>query len=96
LGGKILLPLDLLAPPNVYLPRTPEVSRIIPHDDLVSDLVFAFEPSRQFAVSEIHAGRFPFWAPYQYAGASFVEPNISPLQLLQYLIASPVVVAWLN
>jgi hypothetical protein len=93
-GQKILLPLDILALPDVYLPRTPEVATIIPHDAVLSDLVLSFEPSRRFAVSEIHAGRFPFWAPYQYAGAPFVEPKYSPLQLIQYVTASPVIIAW--
>ncbi len=93
-GQKILLPLDILILPNVYLPRTPEVAKIVPHNALQSDLVLAFEPSRRFAVSEIHAGRFPFWAPYQYAGAPFVEPKYSPLQILQYFTASPVIIAW--
>jgi hypothetical protein len=93
-GRKILLPLDILASPNVYLPRTPEVARIIPHDALVSDPVFFFEQSRRFAVSEIRAGRFPFWVPYQYAGAPFVEPKYSPVQLLQFVTASPVIIAW--
>jgi len=95
-GRKILLPLDILALPNVYLPETPEFSRIIPHDGVLTDLVFFFEPSRRFGVSEIRAGRFPLWAPYQYAGAPFVEPKYSPLQILQYLTPSPVILAWVQ
>jgi hypothetical protein len=93
-GRKILLPLDILALPTTYLPRTPEVAKIIAHNTVMADLVLSFEPSRRFAVSEIRAGRFPFWAPYQYAGAPFVEPKYSPLQLLQYFTAAPVIIAW--
>jgi hypothetical protein len=94
IGQKVLLPLDLLALPNMYLPRTPEVAKIIPHDRNLSDLVLQLEIYRRFAVSEIHAGRFPLWANYQYAGAPFIEPKYSPLLILQYFTASPVIVAW--
>ncbi|MGD0650341.1 MAG: hypothetical protein ABSA97_04250 [Verrucomicrobiia bacterium] len=93
-GRKILLPLDILASRNVYLARTPEVAKIIPHDFVRSDLVLYFEPRRQFTVSEIRAGRFPLWVPYQYAGAPFVEPKYSPLRILLCLTASPLIHAW--
>ena len=96
IGQKVLLPLDILAWPNVYLPMTPEVAQIIPHDRNLSDLVLQLEMDRRFASSEIHAGRFPFWAPYQYAGAPFVWPKYSPFLILQCLVASPVIVAWVQ
>ena len=93
-GRKILLPLDYLALPEVYLPRTAEVAKIVPHDATLSDLVLQFETDRRFAAGELRAGRFPFWAPYQYCGAPFVWPKYSPFLLLQTLTASPVIVAW--
>ena len=52
-GARVLLPLDLLAAPAVYLPTTPEAARAVPHDVVLSDLVLFYEPARQFAVSEI-------------------------------------------
>jgi hypothetical protein len=93
-GSKVLLPLDILAGQNAYIPRTAEASQIQPKDKFLVDLVFLFEPSRRFANSEIRAGRFPSWAPYHYAGAPFMGPRFSPFILLQYLVASPVVLAW--
>ena len=93
-GWKILLPLDLLARPNVYLPQNPEVRKIVPHDPVLADLVEVEEISRRFVVSELHAGRWPVWAPYQYAGGPFVWPKCSPLLWLQYGTASPVILAW--
>src|SRR5258708_5219413 len=54
-GSKILLPLDLLAQPDFYLPRTPEVASIVPHDTVLSDLVLHNELARRFSVSELHA-----------------------------------------
>ncbi len=93
-GRKILLPLDYLARPGEYLPRTAEFEKIVPHDIVLSDLVEQFEPDRLFAAAELRAGRFPWWAPYQYAGAPFVWPKYSPFLLLQSLTASPVILAW--
>ena len=62
----------------------------------LSDLVYQFEPARQFAVSEIHQGRFPWWAPYQYGGVPFVWPKFSPFLLLECLAKSPVILAWVQ
>ena len=93
-GRKILLPLDILARPGMYLPRSPEIARMVPHDLVLADLIDVDEISRRFAVSEIHAGRWPVWSPYQFAGVPFVAPKYSPLLLLQFCTASPVILAW--
>jgi hypothetical protein len=93
-GRKILLPLDALALPNVYLPRTPETARIASVNIYLPDLLYLFEPLRRFAVSEVRAGRVPMWMPYQYGGAPFIEPRFSPFAALQFCIESPVVLAW--
>ncbi len=94
IGQKILLPLEILAERSIYLPATPETAKIPPHDSSFSDLIYQFETDRLFATSELHAGRFPFWAPYQFAGAPFVWPKYSPFLLFQCLTFSPVIVAW--
>ena len=96
IGAKILLPLDLLAEPTVYLPKTPGMQRTVPHDFIRSDLVFFYEPERQFAVREVHAGRLPLWSPYRFAGTPCVRWCLSPPFLPGYLIASPVVLAWIQ
>lgn len=93
-GRKVLLPLDILAEPDVYLPRTPEVAKIEPHNLYLSDLIYAMEPARRFAAAEVHAGRLPMWAPYHYAGAPFIWPKFSPVLALQFCLESPVVLAW--
>src|SRR5437763_496128 len=82
-GTKILLPLDILAVPGNYLPRTGEA--VPPHNEYASDPVFEDEPARLFRNAELTAGRLPIWNPYQYAGV----PNISvlsPFALLGALI----------
>src|SRR6185295_14316211 len=95
-GKKILLPLDILATPTTYLPMTPEVEKITPHNPVLSDIVCQFEPERRFAIAELRAGRFPMWAPYQYCGAPVVWPRFSVFQWLGFVTPSPVIVAWVQ
>ena len=94
IGWKILLPLDILAQPGVYLPSTPETAVLLPQNMILSDLVYHSEPARLFACSEICQGRIPLWAPYQYGGAPFVWPKYSPFLFLESLTRSPVILAW--
>ncbi len=93
-GQKILLPLDLLARPGTYIPQTAETAKIVPHNNILSDLIYVYEPARRFAASEIHQGRFPLWAPYQYGGVPFVWPKYSLFLFLESCVKSPVVLAW--
>lgn len=93
-GRKILLPLDILAQPGMYLPQTPEVMKIEPRNTSLSDLVEVAEPTRKFGYEELHAGRIPMWTPYNFAGAPFTRSNFSPFSLMASLVASPVILAW--
>src|SRR5262249_39367896 len=94
LGRKILLPLDILALPHMYLPSSPATHRLLPHHQGLPRRIHVDEISRRFAVSEFHAGRLPLWAPYQYAGVPYSWPIYSPLALLNFCTASPVILAW--
>jgi hypothetical protein len=94
IGQKVLLPLDILAKPNVYIPSSPTSSP--GGDATLIDLVTQFEPERRFAVSELHSGRFPLWDPYHYGGAPFVWPKYSIFLLLECCTASPVILAWVQ
>ncbi len=67
---------------------------ILPQDRVLIDLVDQFEPARQSAVSEIHQGRFPSWAPYPFGGVLFVWPKYSLFLLLECCTRSPVILAW--
>jgi hypothetical protein len=96
IGEKILLPLDILAQSGVYIPQTAETRGSAPHNMILSDLVYQFEPARQFAISEIRQGRFPWWASYQYGGVPFIWPKFSPFLLLECLAKSPAILAWVQ
>ncbi len=98
-GGKILLPLDILAGPGTYLPRrmsSPPWPQA--QDALRSDLVYQAEVWRRFAVEEVRAGRLPLWDPYNYCGHPFLAADqgqvFSPYRLLDYAWPSPVALAW--
>lgn len=95
-GSKILLPLDILATPQVLIPQSKDAKPVVPEDAIRSDLVFFYEPARQFAVSELQAGRFPFWSPQYFCGAPCFRWNVSPTHLAGYWIASPRVLAWIQ
>jgi hypothetical protein len=95
-GRKILLPLDILAQPDYYLPLSSEPGPILAHNIHLADLILWEEPSRHFLGSELRSGRFPLWNPNQYAGAPDIRPNFSPFKLLSVLIASPRVLPWIE
>jgi hypothetical protein len=95
-GRKILLPLDLLALPNYYLPPTPQYRSAVPQDAVQTDQVLAYEPARRFAAAEVRAGRLPVWTPYSFAGAPVAFATYSPFNLLYYCFASSVALAWIQ
>lgn len=95
LGSKLLLPLDVLTAPGIYLPATEEHGVHLENFHL-SDLVYLSEPMRRFANEELRAGRLPMWADYQYAGAPFLGPKFSPFVAPQYLVKTPRVIAWMQ
>ena len=93
LGLKILLPVDILACPNAYIPVS---ATIIPQDLFALDQVYQVEPERRFAAAELRAGRLPMWVPYAYTGAPFVCPKFSPFSVLGCCTESPVILAWIQ
>jgi len=95
-GRKILLPLDILAAPSHYVPVNLESPPPPPHNLQFVDLVFLAEPSRLYLGSELRAGRFPLWNPYQFAGVPDILPKFSPFVLLGALVASPKVLPWIE
>ena len=74
-GHKVLLPLDILAQQNVYIPRTPEIAKIEAQNPTLTDQVYVYEPNRRFASRELLAGRLPMWTPFEFAGVPFIWPN---------------------
>jgi hypothetical protein len=97
LGQKILLPLDLLARHNYYLPAGHDLAGTPSHNPGLSDRLLQYEPERRFAASELRAGRVPQWNPYGFAGAPLGSlTTYSPFNLIYYLFPHPVALAWLE
>ena len=92
IGKKILLPLDILAAPDFYIPN----GKQIPQNSILADLVVYFEPARQFSISEFHSGRMPLWNPRQFIGSPVVYSKFSPYFLLSCATPSPVILAWVQ
>lgn len=88
-GGKVLLPLDILA--KFY-----EVPGVTVHDPGLSDLVTSFEPWRQFSANEFAAGRLTLWNPTNFAGAPFCISWLSPFHLIYVLWPAPESLAWIQ
>jgi hypothetical protein len=93
-GRKILLPLDILTQPDIYLPTTAKVAEVEPRNPSQSAMIYHLEPARRFAAAELHAGRLPMWTPWNFAGAPFVWPKFSPFLALQCCTESPFVLPW--
>ncbi len=96
IGARVLLPLDVLRGPHIYMPGSSETPNIVINDPARTDLIVYYEPIRQFAISELRAGRLPWWSPYELGGVPCFRWNLSPPWLLAYFITSPVVLAWVQ
>lgn len=98
MGSKVLLPLDLLALPNHYLPPTSEYESQLPvHNSILSDQVLSLEFSRRFCTSEIRSGRLPLWCPNYFLGAPMTKwPKYSPFNVIYYLFPFPITLAWIH
>ncbi len=94
IGRRVLLPLELLTVPGVYLPTTTIVPSDAPFDPTRIDLVLQFEPERRFAAEEVAARRWPRWLPYEYGGVPMRFTMLSPLFALKASTPSPLVLAW--
>ena len=94
LGRKVLLPLDVLSQPGVYLPQTPEFRNTVLHNSVLSDLIYIGEPGRRLLADELRAGRWSVWNRYQFAGAPSLIPRFSPFYLLLICCTSPLIIAW--
>ncbi len=84
--SKIMFPLDVLN----YLPSYTLEKWDKPHNSLLADPIFQFEPWRYFAKEKILHGEIPLWNNLNGAGAPFLaNPQVaifSPFNLLYYLL----------
>jgi len=77
LGGRVLLPADLLLvmePWRHYRHQFPEFHRV---SNPMLDPVQAFYPWRKYAGESLRSGTVPLWNPYELCGTPFVANNQS-------------------
>ena len=96
LGRTVLLPLDLLNTPSVYMPRSDDTRGLVPRDFSQSDQVLQYELGRRFTAAEVRAGRWPLWSPYAYCGAPAFGSQGAPFQAPYVAWPSPFVLAWMQ
>lgn len=96
LGFKILVPCDLLAFPNYYLPSEEIKANPVTSNNALTDLVLVYPMMREFCASEFRAGRIPHWHPQNYCGAPFAWPKFSPFEMFYTALPSPVTLAWME
>ena len=94
-GQKVLLPLDLLKMEGDLIPMARGEKPAF-HNWVRSDLSRTSEPQRRFDAGEIHAGRWPMWRTYLFAGSPEVTPRLSPFWLLAISATSPAILAWVQ
>jgi len=96
-GAKVLLPVDLLNQPGIYMPNAPQERGT---DFVLSDLVYELEPERIYGVEAVRSGRLPLWNPLIYCGTPFLAANHTsvfyPLRAIDYLVPGPIAVAWVQ
>jgi hypothetical protein len=93
-GQKVLLPLEVLRHPTVYMPLSE--SKPLPPEMVKSDLIYDHLLLR-FAAEEFRSGRLPLWSPYNYAGAPFATYcKYSPFNIPFYLYPHPISLAWMQ
>jgi hypothetical protein len=81
----LLIPVSLLTAPMAALPLRTYYFR---------DFVLTYYPLRHFLVTELRAGRWPFWNPHLNEGCA-VLPMLYPFELLQALVPGPSFASWL-
>ena len=94
-GQKVLLPLDLLKMEGDLIPMARGEKPAF-HNWVRSDLSRTSEPQRRYDAGEIHAGRWPMWRTYLFAGSPEVTPRLSPFWLLAISATSPAILAWVQ
>lgn len=95
-GHTVLLPLDLLALPEFYLPRTNQYADVVPQDEVLTDLVTIYPLNREFAAREMREGRLPLWDPQNFAGTPSGWTIFSVFELAYHLYPWPTTLAWMQ
>ncbi len=97
-GGRVLSPGDVVFA-SASFSRSAPGEDYEPANRLLMDPVLQFEPWREFARSELRAGRLPLWNPFAGCGSPLLANGQSavfdPFQLIAYLGRLPEAISWM-
>ena len=86
LGGKTMVPADILLTRQPWLAQGP----VVPHNGLVADLLVENYVWKQFIVESLRARQVPLWNPYVLSGVPFLAAGqhsaLYPFSLIFYIL----------
>ena len=86
LGDKTMVPADILLTRQPWLVQGP----VVPHNDLVADLLVENYVWKQFIVESLKAREIPLWNPYILSGVPFLAAGqhsaLYPFSLMFYIL----------
>jgi hypothetical protein len=98
LGSKTMLPVDNLFQWAPWQGYAAEFGAVIPHNNLLTDLIVENYAWKRFAVSSFEAGEIPLWNPYLFAGAPFLANGqhgmLYPFSWIFFLLPAAKAYGW--
>ena len=91
-GGRTILPFDILATDPVFAPALSDRVAAVPWNALAADLIYQNLPWKTFFLSALRDGQAPLWNPHLFGGMPFfgvgLHSMLFPSNLL-FLILEP-------
>ena len=98
LGGQTLIPADNLFAFPPWQAFAGQYNAVVPHNELLSDLLLENYPWKQFIVQSLRQGQIPLWNPYLFTGLPFLAAGqhsaLYPLSVLFYIFPIEHVFGW--
>ncbi|MDX1415703.1 MAG: hypothetical protein R3293_16015, partial [Candidatus Promineifilaceae bacterium] len=98
LGGKTMLPVDNLFQWAPWSAAAEQFDAVIPHNNLLTDLIIENYAWKLFAVNSLRTGEIPLWNPNLFAGAPFLATGqhsmLYPFSWLFFLLKPANAYGW--
>ncbi len=98
LGGKTLIPADVLFGFQPWKSAAAQFGISFPQNHLVADLVLENYAWKRFILESLRQGEIPLWNPYTFAGEPFLANGqhsaLYPFSLIFYLVPLPQAYGW--
>jgi hypothetical protein len=98
LGNRTMLPVDNLFQWAPWQGYAAEFGAVVPHNNLLTDLIIENYVWKRFAVNSFQAGEIPLWNPYLFAGAPFLANGqhgmLYPFSWIFFLLPAAKAYGW--